>query len=155
AIAMATRDYPISSASSPTHRAFTCRSWTAKITSSAEARSSSRRSSQRPLRCLRTEKEAVHSTEQADAELMRRAAAGEVDAFAEIYDRHAPALLALLRRMLGTGGEAQDLLHDVFLQAWESVREYDASRGSARTWLLVRARSRALDRLQRRSREQS
>ena len=89
-----------------------------------------------------------------DAELMRRAATGDVQAFAAMYDRHASAALALLRRMLGLGSEAQDLLHDVFLEAWQDIREYDPTRGSARTWLLVRARSRALDRLQRRAREQ-
>jgi RNA polymerase sigma-70 factor (ECF subfamily) len=88
-----------------------------------------------------------------DVELMRRAAAGEVDAFAAIYDRHAPALLALAQRMLTARSEAQDLLHDVFLEAWQCAREYDPERASVRTWLLVRARSRALDRMGRRARE--
>jgi RNA polymerase sigma-70 factor (ECF subfamily) len=88
-----------------------------------------------------------------DVELMRRAGAGEVEAFAAIYDRHAPALLALAQRMLSARSEAQDLLHDVFLEAWQCVREYDPERASVRTWLLVRARSRALDRMGRRARE--
>jgi RNA polymerase sigma-70 factor (ECF subfamily) len=35
------------------------------------------------------------------------------------------------------------------------VREYDPERASVRTWLLVRARSRALDRLGRHAREQN
>lgn len=48
--------------------------------------------------------------------------------------------------MLGAR-EAQDVLHDVFLEAWCHVSDYSASRGSVRTWLLVRLRSRALDRL--------
>jgi len=90
---------------------------------------------------------------QSDVELMRRAGAGEVDAFAAIYDRHAPALLALAERMLTGASEAQDLLHDVFIEAWQSAREYDPDRASVRTWLLVRTRSRALDRMGRRARE--
>jgi RNA polymerase sigma-70 factor, ECF subfamily len=90
---------------------------------------------------------------QSDLELMQRAGAGEVEAFAAIYDRHAPALLALAQRMLTGASEAQDLLHDVFLEAWQGAREYDPDRASVRTWLLVRARSRALDRIGRRARE--
>jgi RNA polymerase sigma-70 factor (ECF subfamily) len=86
---------------------------------------------------------------------MQRSAQGDVEAFAQIYDRHAGRLLALSQRMsLGTS-EAQDLLHDVFLEAWQAVREYDPERASVRTWLLVRARSRALDRLGRNAREQT
>jgi RNA polymerase sigma-70 factor, ECF subfamily len=90
-----------------------------------------------------------------DVELMQRAATGEVGAFAEIYDRHAPALFAVAQRMLGIASEAQDLLQDVFLEAWQSAREYDPARASVRTWLLVRARSRALDRMSRRTRDSS
>ena len=90
-----------------------------------------------------------------DTELMRRSAQGDVDAFAQIYDRHAGSLLALTQRMHFASSEAQDLLHDVFLEAWQAVRDYDPERASVRTWLLVRARSRALDRLGRNAREQS
>ncbi len=91
-----------------------------------------------------------------DIELMQQAAAGDADAFATIYDRHAGALLALAQRMLGGAArghaEALDLLHDVFLEAWQQVRTYDATRATPRTWLLVRLRSRALDRKARAAR---
>jgi len=90
-----------------------------------------------------------------DVELMRRSAQGDVEAFAQIYDRHAGSLLALSQRMHFARSEGQDLLHDVFLEAWQAVREYDPERASVRTWLLVRARSRALDRLGRHAREES
>jgi len=87
-----------------------------------------------------------------DIELMQRAAAGDPEAFAAIYDRHAGALLALARRMLPRSDDALDLLHDVFLEAWQHVREYDGSRASPRTWLIVRLRSRAFDRRARAAR---
>jgi RNA polymerase sigma-70 factor (ECF subfamily) len=90
-----------------------------------------------------------------DVELMRRSAQGDVEAFAQIYDRHAGSLLALSQRMRFARSEGQDLLHDVFLEAWQAVREYDPERATVRTWLLVRARSRALDRLGRHAREES
>ena len=82
---------------------------------------------------------------QSDIALIERAQHGDVDAFAVLYDRHAPIVLALAARMLSSGSEAHDLVHDVFLEAWEAVRSYDSARASVRTWLLVRARSRALD----------
>jgi RNA polymerase sigma-70 factor, ECF subfamily len=66
-----------------------------------------------------------------------------------LYDRHAPSLLAVAIRMLRSQREAQDLLHDVFLEVWEHAREYDAAKATVRTWLFVRLRSRALDRLGR------
>jgi RNA polymerase sigma-70 factor (ECF subfamily) len=84
-----------------------------------------------------------------DRALVERVRVGDSASLGALYDRHAPVLLATAIRMLGAEREAQDLLHDVFLEAWEHAREYDAERGSVRTWLLVRLRSRALDRLQR------
>jgi RNA polymerase sigma-70 factor (ECF subfamily) len=61
-------------------------------------------------------------------------------------------MLATAIRVLGSSREAQDLLHDVFLEAWEHAREYDPARGTVRAWLFVRLRSRALDRMGRASR---
>lgn len=87
-----------------------------------------------------------------DIELMERAAAGDAEAFAEIYDRHAGALLALAQRLLPRSEQADDLLHDVFLEAWQHVRAYDPARSVPRTWLIVRLRSRALDRRARAAR---
>jgi RNA polymerase sigma-70 factor, ECF subfamily len=88
-----------------------------------------------------------------DVALMERARHGDVTAFAELYDRHAPVVLALMRRILAR--DAHDLLHDVFIEAWQGARDYDATRASVRVWLLVRARARALDRLRRQQRERN
>jgi RNA polymerase sigma-70 factor (ECF subfamily) len=90
-----------------------------------------------------------------DRSLVEQIRRGDRASLGALYDRHAPALLATGIRMLGVEREAQDLLHDVFLEAWEHAREYDAARGSVRTWLLVRLRSRALDRLGRAERTRS
>jgi RNA polymerase sigma-70 factor (ECF subfamily) len=89
-----------------------------------------------------------------DAALMARAKRGDVGAFAAVYDRHAPGVLSLLSRVLRDASEAHDLLHDVFLEAWLSASDYDERRASVRVWLLVRARSRALDRRARQRRQQ-
>jgi RNA polymerase sigma-70 factor (ECF subfamily) len=90
-----------------------------------------------------------------DPGLVERARRGDTAAFGSLYDRHAPVLGALAVRLLGDAREAQDLVHDVFLEAWEHVREYDPARGSVRTWLAVRLRSRAFDRLGRADRRRT
>ena len=80
-----------------------------------------------------------------DARLLDGVAAGDADALALLFDRHGAAVLGLLTRMLGRGGEADEVLQEVFLWLWKHPRRYDAGRSSLRGWLLVLARSRALD----------
>lgn len=80
-----------------------------------------------------------------DVELVVRAAAGDREALAALYDRHAGAMLALGVRILRDRGEAEEVLHDVFLEAWRRAGDYDPSRGTVRTWLTLRMRSRCLD----------
>lgn len=82
-----------------------------------------------------------------DHELLTAASRGQLEALAELYDRYAPLLLGVARRILKDSAAAEDLVHDVFLEAWGSAGSYAESRGTVRTWLLVRLRSRALDRL--------
>ena len=81
-----------------------------------------------------------------DRELVAQMARGDQTALASLYDLHAPLLTALARRILGSRAEAEDVVHDVFLEAWRRAADYDETRGSVRTWLALRARSRALDR---------
>jgi len=93
-----------------------------------------------------------------DARLLDDVAAGNADALARLFDRHGAAVLGLLTRMLGRAGEADEVLQEVFLWLWEHPKRYDAHRSSLRGWLLVLARSRALDVLRadrsRRAREE-
>lgn len=49
--------------------------------------------------------------------------------------------------MLSDAQEAEDVLHEVFLEVWQRAADYDKARGSVRAWLVMRARSRGLDRL--------
>src|SRR5688572_21196913 len=77
---------------------------------------------------------------ESDAELIERVRQGDPHAMGSLYDRHAPSLFALARRMLGAEREAEDLLHDVFLEAWEHARDYDRTKASVQTWLAVRLR---------------
>ncbi len=90
-----------------------------------------------------------------EASLVAAIAGGDRKALAALYDLHAPALLGIARRILGDRASAEDLLHDVFLEVWHHAAEYAPGRGSVFAWLTVRTRSRALDRLGRRTRHAS
>ena len=71
---------------------------------------------------------------------------------AVLYDRYGGLMYGLGLKMLSDPAQAEDLLHDAFVEAWGAVNSYDPARGSVRAWLVTRMRSRALDRLRKRSR---
>lgn len=89
------------------------------------------------------------SAETSDSDLVAAMARGDGQALGILYDRYAPTLLATAVRLLGNQREAEDLIHDVLMEAWQKASDYDRARGSVRTWLLIRLRSRALDRWRR------
>lgn len=84
-----------------------------------------------------------------DARLVRRMAEGDRSALGALYRRHAPRLLGIGLRILRDRNEAEDVLHDVFLQAWSTAAEYAPERGSVGSWLSMRMRCRSIDRLRR------
>jgi RNA polymerase sigma-70 factor, ECF subfamily len=86
----------------------------------------------------------------ADFEAIRRVARGDGEALAALYDRHSRAIYSLVLRVLGDTREAEEVVQDVFAQAWRQASRYDTSRGAVVAWLLMMARSRAIDRLRAR-----
>ena len=85
------------------------------------------------------------SAPESDEALVRAIATGDTRALAALYDRHAPLMLALSRRIVIGKPEAEDIVHDVFVEAWRRAADYDENRGSVKAWLLLRTRSRAID----------
>ena len=81
------------------------------------------------------------------AELIRRMAEGDRDAFRQIYDRHARELYPLILKVVRDPADAADVLQEVFWEAWQTAASYDPARGTAEAWLFMRARTRAIDRL--------
>ncbi len=87
--------------------------------------------------------------ERSDSDLLAAMARGDSDALGHLYDRYSSLLLATAIRILGGRREAEDLVHDVLMEVWQKCGDYDPERGSVRTWVLIRLRSRALDRCRR------
>lgn len=80
------------------------------------------------------------------ARAFRRREPGALEA---VYARHAPVVFAFLVRALRDRGAAEDVLQETFTDAWRRAERYDPSRGALGTWLMVIARSRAVDHLRR------
>lgn len=82
-----------------------------------------------------------------DRALVLAMSRGDRNALGGLYDRYAGLLLAIGHRMLRNVGEAEEVLHEVFVEAFRNAHAYEAARGSVRAWLTTRMRSRVLDRI--------
>ena len=88
-----------------------------------------------------------------DAEIVRRMTDGDWDAHRSLYERHGPRLLSyLVGRLGGDHGLAEEVLHDVMLEAWRVATTFRAE-GSAKSWLFGIAHHKACNALRSRSRE--
>jgi RNA polymerase sigma-70 factor (ECF subfamily) len=86
----------------------------------------------------------------ADQRLMRSFAARDAGAADSLYARFAGRIYGLGLVMLGSDAAAQDLVQDTFVKLWRSAERYDRSRGRLDTWVLLMARSLAIDAIRRR-----
>ena len=76
------------------------------------------------------------------------------DAFAEAYRRHAGAVFGLAHRLLWERALAEEMVQEIFLRLWEHPDRFDQSRGSLRSFLLMDAHARCVDRIRSDSRRQ-
>ena len=83
------------------------------------------------------------------ADLMQRAARGDSQAFAGLYDELSPAVYGLARRVVSDPTRAEDVTQEVFLDVWRKATSFDAERGRARTWVMTIAHRRAVDAVRR------
>jgi RNA polymerase sigma-70 factor (ECF subfamily) len=84
-------------------------------------------------------------SELSDVQLVVAVARCREDALAEIYRRHGGAVLALARRVTGDGGDAEDVVQEVFLRLWNHPERFEPDRGSLRSFLLAQSHARAVD----------
>lgn len=83
-------------------------------------------------------------------ELIRRIAAGDQAALGEFYDLTSRHVFGLARQVLRNDSDAEEVTMAVYLEVWHRAKDYDIQRGLPMTWLLMMARSRAIDSLRRR-----
>lgn len=86
------------------------------------------------------------------AQLIARMAAGDEAALARLYDLTLARVHGLALRIAGRRDLAEEICVETYWQAWREAVRYDAARGEPLAWLMVMARSRALDALRRQDR---
>ena len=80
-----------------------------------------------------------------DSDLVVAMQAGQESALGSLYDRHAPVILGFLMRLMRERADAEPVLLETFLQAARTADRFDAHRSNVLSWLMMIARTRALD----------
>lgn len=106
----------------------------------------------RPLLRARPMNAAADTSPQIGPDVVARIAAGDTNAFTELYDAFSGALYSLSFKILGSAEEAEDVLQGACLRIWDDAARYSADRGTPFTWAYTITRSKALDRLRLRQR---
>lgn len=68
-----------------------------------------------------------------------------MESFERLYGLTSPRLFGIVLRIHPDGAEAEDVLKDVYLQAWRRCAQFDADKGSVMHWLSGIARYSAID----------
>ncbi|WP_017607234.1 RNA polymerase sigma factor [Nocardiopsis xinjiangensis] len=85
---------------------------------------------------------------ESDSELLARTASGDEHGLRLLYERHAAAVLRLLRRLTSDPGVAEEILQETWIAVWTSAYRFRGD-SSVRAWLLGVARRQAHNRLRR------
>jgi RNA polymerase sigma-70 factor, ECF subfamily len=92
---------------------------------------------------------AAPSPDSPDADLMRRTAAGDREAFETLYRTHHATVYRFARLMTGSTSTAEDIVQEVFLALMRDAARYDPARASLPTYLYGSARHHTRRRLLR------
>jgi RNA polymerase sigma-70 factor (ECF subfamily) len=93
----------------------------------------------------------LHMAAPRTEDLLRRLRTGDPQALGDLYDLCGGLVNGLALRILRDTAEAEDVVQEVFVQVWRQAQRFDPTRGTAEAWLCTIARTRALDRLRRRT----
>ena len=99
---------------------------------------------QRPTPSFPSNQSTVNRPDGNASDLVARWQAGDVDAFADLYRRHAARIFALTCRMSGSTDAGEDLMQEVFLQAHRKIHGFKGD-SAIGTWLYRLAINHCLD----------
>jgi RNA polymerase sigma-70 factor, ECF subfamily len=85
-----------------------------------------------------------------DAELVHSLRLGQQQALSVLYDRYAGLVYSIAHKILQNSQEAEDLTQDIFLTFWQS-HSFNPDRGSVSSFLGLLTRSRAIDKIRKRT----
>lgn len=106
------------------------------------------------LDAAREDREAVPpaaGTGRSEAQLVGRARGGDVQAFERLYRASVGRVHAVVLRMVGDAGLAEEVTQDVFVRAWRGLEGFEG-RSRFDTWVHRMAVNRAIDALRARKR---
>lgn len=98
----------------------------------------------------RREPRQLEPGEESDEVLMTRVADADADALAKLFERHSGVIKSVIFKIIHNEAEAEDVLMEVFHEAWNGASKYSAAKGKALGWLVTMARRRGIDRLRKR-----
>ena len=98
------------------------------------------------------QRDGMQEEDRLDLELNRRMAAGDREAFDELYRRYSSAAYGLALRVTAQDTIAQEVVQDAFLALWRAPEAYDPSRGAFRSFFLSLVHHRAVDAVRREQR---
>ena len=85
-----------------------------------------------------------------DIELMQKIAGYDSKALEQLYDRYAPTLYTLIKKIVTDKETAEEILSDVFVIIWKNIDQFDFNTKNVYSWLIMLARNKAIDVLNRR-----
>jgi RNA polymerase sigma factor (sigma-70 family) len=77
--------------------------------------------------------------------LLGKIAAGDRQAFEQLYIATCSQLYAVSLKILGRKDRAEDTLQEAFIRIWHNAGEYTPGRGTVLTWMISIVRYRAFD----------
>lgn len=83
--------------------------------------------------------------------LVASMAAGNQQAMGELYDLTNSLIHGVALRILENSHDAEEAVLDVYMKAWRNASSYSDQRGSVTAWLVMMARSVAIDRIRSRN----